>query len=310
MGVPDQRYFAVFQASGEQPALRQSEALGTVLQTLVAEQELTGFDLPSDTLPSLRTQLARQAALPDAAVLHARFAQASAGLGFREDAFAPFFRDVAAARAATPLTPENLPPALGLRLQSTLVQSGDGCTVVAPLTGVRDPAGIALALSQAGLPGLQFVDLNQASGALLRIFQADASKLTLIGSVAILLVLLAGLRSVMRVARVAAPLAAAVIVTAALLTANGGKLSIFMVVGFLLIIAVGSNYCLFFERAEPDARRRERAIASIVLANLCTVCAYGLMSLSQIPVLHDIGRTVAIGTFLSLFFGAVLSARA
>jgi predicted exporter len=31
------------------------------------------------------------------------------------------------------------------------------------------------------------------------------------------------------------------------------------------------------------------------------------MSFSRIPVLHDIGMTVAIGTFLSLFFGAALS---
>ena len=80
-----------------------------------------------------------------------------------------------------------------------------------------------------------------------------------------------------------------------------------MVVGFLLIVAVGSNYCLFFECAEPDAATRQRSIASIVLANLCTVSAYGLMSFSSIPVLHDIGRTVAVGTFLSLLCAAVFS---
>jgi predicted exporter len=44
-----------------------------------------------------------------------------------------------------------------------------------------------------------------------------------------------------------------------------------------------------------------------VLANLCTVCAYGLLSFSTMPVLHDIGRTVAIGTFLSLICAALLS---
>jgi predicted exporter len=44
-----------------------------------------------------------------------------------------------------------------------------------------------------------------------------------------------------------------------------------------------------------------------VLANLCTVSAYGLMSFSNIPVLHDIGKTVATGTFLSLVCAAVLS---
>jgi predicted exporter len=80
-----------------------------------------------------------------------------------------------------------------------------------------------------------------------------------------------------------------------------------MVAGFLLIVAIGSNYCLFFERSQPGTPAWPRAVSSIVLANLCTVAAYGLLSFSRIPVLHDIGLTVALGTFLSLLCGAVLS---
>jgi predicted exporter len=106
---------------------------------------------------------------------------------------------------------------------------------------------------------------------------------------------------------VAAPVVAAVVLTAAILT-FGGKLSIFMVAGFLLIVALGSNYCLFFARPDQPAEERARALASIMLANLCTVAAYGLLSLSHIPVLHDIGLTVAIGTFLCLVCGAAFSA--
>jgi predicted exporter len=306
LGVPDSRYFVVFRSGGEQQALQASEALAPVLQNLVATGALAGFDLPSATLPSARTQMQRQAALPDDAALRGRFVQAAAGLPFRAGAFDPFFPDVAKARAAPLLTDASLPPALQLRLQSMLVQDADGWTVLAPLRGVADPAGVAAALGP--LPGVQFVDLDHESATLLRTFQRDATRLAVFGSLAILAVLLAGLRSPARGVVVAAPCAAAVIVTAALLTLDG-KLSIFMVVGFLLIIAVGSNYCLFFERPEHDPAMRRRAVASIVLANLCTVSAYGLMSFSHIPVLHDIGKTVAIGTFLSLFFGAVLSTR-
>jgi predicted exporter len=108
---------------------------------------------------------------------------------------------------------------------------------------------------------------------------------------------------------VAAPVAAAVVLTAAMMTL-GGTLSIFMVAGFLLIVALGSNYCLFFARRDQAPEERARALASIMLANLCTVAAYGLLSLSHIPVLHDIGRTVAIGTFLCLVCGAAFSAPA
>ena len=162
-------------------------------------------------------------------------------------------------------------------------------------------------MAQGGPPGAALVDLNQATDQLLHSFQREAVLLAAIGSLAIFAVLWLGLASLARAVRVAAPLAAAVLVTAALLTVGGGKISIFEIVGFLLIVAVGSNYCLFCERREPNPQMRERAVASIVLANLCTVSAYGLMSVSSIPVLHDIGKTVAIGTFLSLIFAALLT---
>jgi predicted exporter len=190
-----------------------------------------------------------------------------------------------------------------------LVRSGGYWYVVAPLSDVTDPAGVAASIAATRLPGAEFVDLNHESDQLLRMFQREAVLLASIGSVAILAVLLLGLRSPGRVVAVAAPLVASVIVTVALVTLDGGKVSIFMVVGFLLIVAVGSNYCLFFERSERDAEMQHRSLASIVLANLCTVSAYGLMSLSSIPVLHDIGMTVAIGTFLTLLFAAALSSR-
>ena len=186
---------------------------------------------------------------------------------------------------------------MALQFDSLLTRNGADWVVIIPLHNVTNPAAITGA-------GISFVDLNQQSDRLLSTFQNQAVTLAVAGSIAILLILGLGLRSVRRAGVVAAPLAIAVTITAAILTCGGGKLSIFMVAGFLLIVAIGSNYCLFFERAAPD---QPRAAASIVLANLCTVAAYGLLSFSRIPVLHDIGLTVAIGTFLSLISGAILS---
>jgi predicted exporter len=121
------------------------------------------------------------------------------------------------------------------------------------------------------------------------------------------LLLAVSLRSVRRVTVVVMPLAAAVLVTVGLLTVGGGKLSIFNLVGLLLTVAVGSNYCIFFERqrwSEPD---NERMVASLVLANLCTVIGFGVLSFARLPVLHGIGMTVAAGAFFSLVFSAILT---
>jgi predicted exporter len=81
-------------------------------------------------------------------------------------------------------------------------------------------------------------------------------------------------------------------------------------VGMLLIVAVGSNYALFF-----DATRHERGndaaltLASLSIANLCTVIGFGLLSVSRVPVLEDLGMTVAPGALLALVFAAALTWR-
>jgi predicted exporter len=74
----------------------------------------------------------------------------------------------------------------------------------------------------------------------------------------------------------------------------------------LLVVAIGSNYCLFFDRQRNDPDGLPRVLASLVLANACTVAGFGVLALSRTPVLHDLGMPVAIGTLLSLIFATIL----
>jgi predicted exporter len=74
------------------------------------------------------------------------------------------------------------------------------------------------------------------------------------------------------------------------------------------VVAIGSNYSLFFEQQNFVSQDRERTVASLLLANISTVIGFGMLSFSHIPVLHGIGMTVAIGAILSLIFSAILTA--
>ena len=125
------------------------------------------------------------------------------------------------------------------------------------------------------------------------------------------LVLLLGiaLRSAARVMRVVAPLALSVLTIAALLVALGRALTILHLVGMLLILAVGSNYALFFDRTAAPLQQRSvpLTLASLVVANFATVIAFGVLASSSVPVLADLGSTVAPGTFLALLFAAALA---
>jgi predicted exporter len=123
------------------------------------------------------------------------------------------------------------------------------------------------------------------------------------------LLLWAALRSLARVARVVAPLALSVLAVAGLLVALGERLTILHVVGMLLIVAVGSNYALFFDRSSASARSGSvpLTLASLLVANIATVLTFGVLASSSVPVLADLGSTVAPGTLLALLFAALLA---
>jgi predicted exporter len=306
-GAPDVRYLLVAAAADEQRALGAAERLGGVLDRLVADKALASFDAPDRYLPSDAAQRARLDALPSDAALRESLQQALQGLPFRPDLFAPFLEDVAAATLEKPIARGDLPPALSLKLDSLLFERGGRSVAMLPLRGVADAEAVRRAVAALADADIVFVDLKGESDTLLQTYQHEAIVLALMGGLVITVLLSAALRSVRRVWLVLAPLAAAVIVTASALTAGDEKLSIFNLVGLLLVVAVGSNYSLFFERESGADQQGDRTVASLVLANTCTVIGFGVLSFSSMAVLHDIGLTVAVGTFLSLVFAAILS---
>src|SRR5205085_10693908 len=96
------------------------------------------------------------------------------------------------------------------------------------------------------------------------------------------------------------------------LSAAGRQLTILHSVGLLLIVAIGSNYALFFDRihAQQHAGSVPRTLASLLVANLDTVVALGVLAVSRVPVLADLGSTVAPGALLALLFSGMMTGSA
>ncbi len=309
LGAPDAGHLLVTSAATVDGALAAAERLSAPLEALARDHLIAGYDSPALVLPSQAAQRARQAALPPPDQLRAALTQALQGLPFRPDAFAPFLADAEKARTQPLLTPASLDgTSLKLKFDSLLVRTGTAWTAMLPLRGVTDPQALSIRL--AGDPaakGAILLNLKEESDSLYRTYRQEALTLAVLGAIAITVLLAAALRSVRSLIAAVMPLAAAVVITMALLTALGQALSIFHLVGLLLVVGVGSNYSLLFERPEPSTALRERTVASVAVANLCTVIGFGTLAFSAIPVLHGIGMTVAVGAFLSLAFAAVLS---
>ena len=312
MGAPDVRYLAVVSGPDREAVLQSSEQVAAILQAQVDRGDLAGFESPSHYLPSIATQRARQASLPAPQELEARLSQAVQGLPVQASLFAPFIADVAAARTQPLLQPRDLDAtSMAMALQGLLIEQDRRWTALLPLKapqgGNINAQTLRAALQDTQLSNVVFIDMKAESDRLYSGYLHEALLLSLGGLAAIIVLLLLVIRSPARVLRVVAPLAAAVVTVTAGLVALGHPLTILHLVGLLLIVAVGSNYALFFDRADPAASIAPRTLASMLFANLTTVAGFGLLAFSKVSLLQALGETVAPGVVLALVFSAIFA---
>ena len=316
MGAPDVRYLVVVSGADQQAVLRSAEQVSVLLQTEVDRGELAGFESPSHYLPSIATQRARQASLPDTPELQARLTQAVQGLPVRATVLAPFVRDVATAKNQPLVQIDDLQhTSMAMAMDALLIRQATHWSALLPLTAVpnRDinAARIRSALLTTGLSNVLFVDMKNESDRLYAGYLHEAILLSLGGVAAIVVLLLIVFRSPQRVLRIVAPLTAAVVTVTAGLAVFGQQLIILHLVGLLLVVAVGSNYALFFDRPDSpnDQGISPRTLASMLFANLTTVAGFGLLAFSNVSILQAMGVTVAPGVILALVYAAIFARR-
>ena len=313
LGAADVRDLVIISGPDMESILRGAEQAGQVLQKLVDRQLIGGFESPANYLPSMATQEGRRGSLPNAAVLRANLKQAVENLPLRADRLQLFLEDIEATRHAALVTPRDLAgTSLNSGFDSLILHQKEQWNALLPLRaaaagGSIDLSRVQAALEDEGLKTARVLDLKQESDSLYGSYLSEAIHFSLAGFLALTVLLLIALRSPLRVARVLAPLVLAVLTVAAGLVIVGVHLTILHLVGMLLIVAVGSNYALFFDRQahSQEAGNQALTLASLIIANASTVMAFGLLSFSQVPVLVALGTTVAPGTFLALLFAAI-----
>ena len=297
LGAPEPGDLLVVRAASVDAVLQQQEALVPALDRLKAAGTIASYEAAARLLPSTATQQARQAALPDPATLQARLAAAGQGMDFSADAFAPFEQAVAAAKTAPPITLGQLQaPALAARLNALLYQRGGTWYGPVAFTGAISPAALA-ALAQGDT---LFVDIHAETNALVSGGAARALRWLLGGAAAAVAIMLAGLRQPLMVGRIVFAIASAAVVTVALLTLAGVRLSLIHLVALQFIVGIGLDYALFYARRQLDAEERARTLRTLVTCNGMTLLTFGLLALCRTPILQAIGVTVAIGAVSSM----------
>lgn len=314
--APDVRYLVVVTAPTEESALAAAEKVGTRLNTLIDQDVIGGFDSPSHYLPSQLLQRARHASLPSGEELRQRLQAALRDLPVSADRLEPFLADVAAARTQPLLTRKDLDhTSLASGFDALMTHGRQGWIALLPLRASPsnpsyiDAGPVRKAVSEAAPGQAVVLDIKGEADSLYSTYLAEAVRLSLAGFAAIVILLVLALRSPMRVVRVVTPLALAVLVVAGGFALMGRQLTLLHVIGMLLIVAVGSNYALFFDRRTADTHLGSvpLTLASLLVANAATVVSFGILAFSTVPVLNALGSTVAPGALLALIFSALLA---
>ncbi|WP_421169525.1 MMPL family transporter [Aeromonas dhakensis] len=279
-------------ADGEQ-ALQRLERLDGRLAELQQRGALQEFVSLARWLPSLARQQ------EDAAAIRALLPEVvsrlkAAGLPLQPPVREPHWLTPAAWLAS--------PVSEGSRLLWHALADGR-VAIWVPLVGVADEGALtALAAAESG------VYWQDQRSQWSQLFAHYRIKLAELLSVAIALVALLLWRRMgaARAARVLLVNLIALAMGLALLAACGQPLTLFGVLALSLIFGIGIDYGLFFAHSGSGVARQSSTLLAILLANLTTQLAFGLLALSHTPAIAGFGLVLSGGIFTAFLLSPLV----
>ena len=298
LGAPDLRHFFLIDGDSAEAVLRHAETLTPSLNSLLEAGSITDFDTPSRYLPSEAEQIRRKKALPGSEELASALGEASKKFPFKADLFSPFLQAIDESRVSTPLTGEaglNLfkQTPLGAKLDQLLLSHGGRWYGFVPLSGMVDKTSLKELAD--GQDAVELVDLKSLSERILAEFHNEAFLLLLLGFGAIMLLLLVFRYPNTGILKIVSVLVCAMIVTTALLSLAGERLTMLHILSGLLVVGLGLDYTIFFSWPDADREQRRRTRHALLVCLISTAIVFGLLAFSSIDLLRAIGLTVALG---------------
>ena len=313
LAATNPRYLIAVDAPDTETLLRRQEALQPTLDRLRETGAVEKVDQLARYLPSAERQRARLDALPDARTLRQRLETVLAGRPFSPATFEAFVTQVADAKAAGPLSPGDIAaPVLRTRLETLRVQtSGGGVRGFGFIEGLRDETRLREALVGVEVPGARLLDIKAETEGLMQGYRDETLRWIALGAVLGLGALTVGLRRPRPVGQVGASVLVSVALSAALLVALGTPLTLFHLLGLMVVAGLGLDYAIFLRQAvragwhDPAAGRDGRR--SVLVCALTSLSVFAVLSTAAIPMLGQLGATVTLGAAVSLVCALVFT---
>jgi predicted exporter len=294
-------------AGNKEEVLQFSESLQSDLDVLVNDGVIEGYDMAAHFLPSMKRQALRKSQIADLEVLRSNLEQALEGLPFKKGIFEPFFEEISGTADLPLVDPGALEKtAIGKKLNPLLFDFEDEAGGVILLHSVIDEDKMRALANQH--EGLYYMHLKTASTDLVARSVDRVSVIMLICIVLIYGVLAMSFRSLRRPLKIMVPALSAAVVAAAVLVFSGNPLSIFHLISLLLVVGLGLDYALFFNRLPENNDEWDTTFRSLWVCGTTTILVFGVLMFSQTPPLEAIGVTVALGALMSIIFAAMWAA--
>jgi predicted RND superfamily exporter protein len=146
--------------------------------------------------------------------------------------------------------------------------------------------------------------INLVSSTLRRIVKADATRATIIGVVAVAIIMLISFRRIVPAALTFVPFIAGLVAMLGLMALLGLQFNFMNIFVGLMIIGCGTDYAVyilhrFIEAPQEFGHTATETGKAVVMAALTTVLGYGSFALSHYPGLRSIGYASFFGIFFS-----------
>jgi predicted exporter len=277
-------------APDDETALQREEALIPILDRLIAERAIAGYQMPAGFVPSQARQGA-DGVLVKSRLIAPLLAQHATQLGLApvatvEKPGAALTVAGAAAAGAVPL------------LADLVVTPG---VHIVGLQGLARPD-----LVKAAVAGqeVRFIDPTADFSRLLGAYRSRSIILTVIS-----VVLVSGLLAWRYGARgafwtILPPIIAALLVPA-VISLGGEPFTFFHAMGLVLVVAIGVDYTIFC--AETPRGHHSVTMLAILLATITTLLSFGLLGLASALAVRAFGFTMLIGIIAAYLFAPLAS---
>ena len=295
-------------ATDKEGVLQFSEELQPKLERLAETGDIEGYDMAAHFLPSIKRQTEQKARAGSYQTIRANLETALADMPFRDNVFEPFLSDIqglAEQPLVDTLAVEKSP--VGKKLDPLLFDFEGESAGVILLHGVKD--GAVMQDFADRHEGLYYMHLKSASTDLVKRSVDRVSQAMLICIAVIYLAMAATFRSLRRPLKIMVPTFAAATTAAAILVHTGNPLSLFHLISLMLVVGLGLDYALFFNRLPDNKGEWETTFRALWTCAVTTILVFGILMYSRTPPLEAIGLTVAIGAFLSIVFAAMWATR-